>query len=131
MPPVDDAPAVDDPLLVVCVSWRPLGGLTDRGVDALSRTLEQADPEYCWQFPAPGGDVHVVSLAGAGSPRSAAADAVASLRSCAAAARVGVTVLRVDVVDDEASWDVTPVLEAAVGTRPATDRRGDGGETGA
>ena len=116
---------------MVFVSWQPLGGLTDRGVDALSRTLEQADPEYCWQFPAPGGDVHVVSLAGAGSPRSAGVDAVTSLRSCAAAAGVGVAVLQVDVVDDEASWDVTPVLEGPLGALPVTGSGADGGSTGA
>lgn len=97
-----------EPPFVVYLSWRAVGALTGDDIDALSGVLEEADPEHCLQLPTPPDDYCVLSLVGAGSPRSATDEALSLLGASAAVIGIRLEVLRVSVFSDESSWVFEP-----------------------
>ena len=118
---MDDVAETADPPFVVHLTWRPSAALTGVDLEALSGALEGIDPDCCLQLPTPTDDVHVVSLAGTGSARSAADEALSSLSAAAAVVGLWYDVLRIEVVGDHTSWDLKD--RRSVGPGPVTARR--------
>ncbi len=101
---MDDVAHVEDLPFIAYLTWRAASALNPVDLEALSGLLEAADPDYCLQLPPSTSDVYNLSLAGAGSARSAADGALSVVEMSAAAVGMRYEVLKVEVVSEDASW---------------------------